>query len=113
MKAFPRLSRAIIALAALPLAAQAMTLAPAPGVRDTTPVSGRGNINSINSSKGVITIDGMDFRFSFSRTRITGGDRRALTPGRRVDYTAIPEGKTQRISEITILSESKISTNGK
>lgn len=89
---------AVLALAA-PLA-EARMLAQPVGAGDTTPVKGIGMINEIAASKNRMTINGMTFSYHAGRTRIIGASASSLKTGQRVEYTATPEGTTQRITEI-------------
>ena len=69
-------------------------------IRAEAPIKGIGMINEIVASKNLMTINGMTFSYHASRTRVIGASASNLKAGQRVEYTATPEGTTQRITEI-------------
>ena len=80
-------------------AASARTLAA--GAGEATPVKGNGLINQIIVGKNTMTINGMDFVYTPGRTKVSGTT--GPKAGQQVEYTAVPEGKTHRITEIRVL----------
>lgn len=94
----------LITLATASSLASARMLAQPMGVVDVTPTHGRGVINIISTDKGIITIDGMNFLYSSGKVHITGASSSHLKAGQQIEYTAIPEGKMQRVSEVRVIS---------